>query len=204
MKPEGSMIITEIIPYGKMKSRVLTDEDFAFSVYRSETGKLGLAEGAVLTQEFLDGTLLPLLTRRAKERVVLLLEKQDYPEAVLRRKLRQSWTPEACIDAAIVWAREKHYLDDRRFTENYLAWHASGKSRRRLFSDLLSKGIDRDLAAELLEQCPVDEETQIAEELRKKHYDPESADPKERSRMAAHLARHGYSWAQIESALRQP
>ena len=46
--------------------------------------------------------------------------------------------------------------------------------------------------------------TQIAEELRKKHYDPESADPKERSRMAAHLARHGYSWAQIESALRQP
>ena len=196
------MIITEIIPYGKMKSRVLTDRDFAFSVYRTELRKFGLEEGGELTDEFLETVLMPLLTRRAKERVVLLLEKQDYPEAVLRRKLRQSYTPEACIDAAVAWASEKHYLDDRRFAENYLSWHASGKSRRRLFSDLMAKGIDRDLAAELLEQCPVDEEAQIAEELRKKHFDPETADSKERQRMAAYLARHGYAWSLIESTLR--
>ncbi len=196
------MIITEIIPYGKMKSRVLTDEDFAFSVYRTEARKLGLAEGRELTEEFLETVLLPLLTRRARERVVLLLEKQDYPEAVLRRKLRQSYTPEVCIDAALCWAEEKHYLDDRRYAENYLSWHAAGKSRRRLFSDLMARGIDRDLAEELLEACPVDEESQIAAELRKKRFDPETADPKERQRMAAYLARHGYSWCQIENALR--
>ncbi len=196
------MIITEIIPYGKMKSRVLTDEDFAFSVYRTEARKLGLTEGRELTDAFLETVLLPLLTRRAKERVTALLEKQDYPEAVLRRKLRQSYTPEVCIDAAVEWAAERHYLDDRRYAENYLAWHAEGKSRRRLLSDLMAKGIDRDLAAELLEQCPVDEEAQIAGELRKKRFDPETADPKERQRMAAYLARHGYSWCQIENALR--
>ena len=62
--------------------------------------------------------------------------------------------------------------------------------------------IDRDLAAELLEQCPVDEEAQIAEELRKKHFDPDTADTKERRRMAAYLARHGYAWSLIESTLR--
>ena len=100
------MIITEIIPYGKMKSRVLTDGDFAFSVYRTELRKFGLEEGGELTEQFLETVLIPLLTGRAKERVVLLLEKQDYPEAVLRRKLRQSYTPEVCIDAALAWASE--------------------------------------------------------------------------------------------------
>ena len=67
---------------------------------------------------------------------------------------------------------------------------------------LQEKGVPREVAEELLETTPPDEEAQILRELRKRRFDPEHADLKERKRTAAFLMRKGYSWAQIESALR--
>ena len=196
------MIITEILPYGKMKSRVLTDEDLVFSVYRGELKKYGLEEGAELSGRMMEEVLLPLLTKRARERIVRLLKDRDYPEAELRRKLELSWYPEQCIAEALQWARDRHYTDDRRFAENYIRWNGEGKSRRRLMYDLAQKGISRELAEELLEEMPPDEEAQIRKELKKQDYHPENADPKERQRIAAKLSRRGYSWTQIENAMR--
>ena len=196
------MIITEICPYGKMKSRVLTDEGLVFSVYRSELNKYGLEEGRELTEEVLEGVLYPLLKKRAVERVVRLLKEKDYTEAELMRKLRLTYCPEECARQAVQWALERHYVDDRRYAENYIRWHAEGKSRRRILLDLQEKGVPREVAEELLETTPPDEEAQILRELRKRRFDPEHADLKERKRTAAFLMRKGYSWAQIESALR--
>ena len=196
------MIITEILPYGKMKSRVLTDGDLVFSVYKGELKKYGLEEGAELSERMTEDVLLPLLTKRARERIVKLLKDRDYPEEELRKKLKLSWYPEQCISDALRWAQEKHYVDDRRFAENYIRWNGEGKSRRRLMFDLTQKGISRELAEELLEEMPPDEGAQIRKELKKQNYQPENADPKERQRIAAKLSRRGYSWAQIENAMR--
>ena len=196
------MIITEILPYGKMKSRVLTDGDLVFSVYKGELKKYGLEEGAELSERMTEDVLLPLLTKRARERIVKLLKDRDYPEEELRKKLKLSWYPEQCISDALRWAQEKHYVDDRRFAENYIRWNGEGKSRRRLMFDLTQKGIGRELAEELLEEMPPDEAAQIRKELEKQNYRPENADPKERQRIAAKLSRRGYSWTQIENAMR--
>ena len=196
------MIITEILPYGKMKSRVLTDGDLVFSVYKGELKKYGLEEGAELSERMTEDVLLPLLTKRARERIVKLLKDRDYPEEELRKKLKLSWYPEQCISDALRWAQEKHYVDDRRFAENYIRWNGEGKSRRRLMFDLTQKGISRELAEELLEEMPPDEAAQIRKELEKQNYRPENADPKERQRIAAKLSRRGYSWTQIENAMR--
>ena len=167
------MIITEILPYGKMKSRVLTDGDLVFSVYKGELKKYGLEEGAELSERMTEDVLLPLLTY-----------------------------PEQCISDALKWAQEKHYVDDRRFAENYIRWNGEGKSRKRLMYDLTQKGISRELAEELLEEMPPDEAAQIRKELEKQKYHPEKADLKERQRIAAKLSRRGYSWTQIENAMR--
>lgn len=197
------MIITEIHPYGKMKSRVLTDGDLVFSVYRTELRKFGLEEGKELPEEKLELLIYPVLKKRAKERLMLLLKARDYPEAELRRKLEQAWCPENCIREALQWAKNHHYVDDRRYAENYIRWHGSGKSRRRLLYDLAQKGIGRELAEELLEESPPDEEEQILRELKKKKYDPGNDDLKTKQRIAASLGRKGYNWSQIETAMRR-
>ena len=68
--------------------------------------------------------------------------------------------------------------------------------------DLAQKGISRELTEELLEEMPPDEEAQIRKELKKQNYHPDNADPRERQKIAAKLSRRGYSWTQIENAMR--
>lgn len=81
------MIITEILPLGAKKSKVLTDEDFAFSLYRGEVKKMELEVGRELTADFLRTELYPLLIRRSRERLLYLLKQRDYTEAELKKKV---------------------------------------------------------------------------------------------------------------------
>lgn len=197
------MTVTEIRPLGRRKSRVLTDEDFAFSLYRTELCAMGIREGAELSEEWLQKALFPLLIRRAKARILFLLRARDYTEAELRRKLSESGCPVCCAEKVLCWARDRHYTDDRRFAEHYVACHAAGRSRRRMLSELIEKGICRELAEELVEAAAPDETAQILAELKKRRYEAGSDDPKEKRKMAARLARQGYSWSRIENALRE-
>lgn len=196
------MKVTEIVPFGKTRSKVLTDEDFVFVLYRGELRRFGIAEDAVLTEEFLEGTLFPFLTKRAKERVVNLLKDQDRTEQELRRKLRASWYPEPCIDSVISWARDLHYVDDERYARYYLESHSDRRSRRRLIFDLMNRGIPKEVTERLLLEAPADEEAAVEKELRKKRYDPETADDDTKRKLAAYLSRKGYGWEIIGRYLR--
>jgi regulatory protein len=191
------MLVTEIVPFKKSRSKVLTDGDFAFVLYNGELKKLRISEGAEITEEKLNGTILPLLNRRARERVVYLLKDMDKTEAELKRKLREACYPESCIEAAVSWAREKHYVDDERFASGYAEYHSAGKSRKKLLYDMILKGVPREIAEKTLEAKPVDEEEQIRRELAKRRYDPETADIDAKRKMTAFLARKGYSWDMI-------
>jgi len=197
------MIITEIKPFGKTKSKVLTDGDFAFVLYKTEIRKLKLAEGEELPESELDEVIIPLLTKRARERIVYLLKDSDRTEAELVRKLRESCCPEPCTEKAIAWAREKHYVDDERYASCYAEYHSAGKSRRKLLYDLMQKGVAKEIAEKVLEEQPVDEEEQIRRELKKRGFDAENTNPDERKKITAALARKGYSWELIEHFLKE-
>ena len=120
------MIISGILPYGKTKSRVLTDGDLVFSLYRSEIRRYALKPGSVLTDAFLETELYPLLRRRARERVLRLLQARDYPEGELRRKLEQGYCPPEIAEETVRWVRELHYVDDSRYAGQYVMWHSKG------------------------------------------------------------------------------
>ena len=122
------MIITEILPLGAKKSKVLTDEDFAFSLYRGEIKKMELEVGRELTAEFLRTELYPLLIRRSRERLLYLLKQRDYTEAELKRKFREGFYPEEIAELALDYGRKLHYVDDRRVAETYIRTRSSSKS----------------------------------------------------------------------------
>ena len=188
------MTITQILPIGKKKSRVLTDEGLAFAVYQTELSKLRLEEGAVLSPAFLEEELFPLLTRRAYSRAIHLLTVRDYSEQDLRRKYEESGIPEFCCDRAVSLLKEHRFLDDRRFAESYIRSHSENKSHRQLMAGLMQHGISRDTADELLADILPDEEAQIQRLLEKRRYNPDTADAKEQQRTASFLARKGYGW----------
>lgn len=195
------MTITEILPLGTKKSKVLTDEDFAFSLYRGEVKKMELEVGRELTDDFLKTELYPLLIRRSRERLLYLLKQRDYTEEELRRKFREGFYPEEIAELALDYGRSLRYVDDRRVAETYIRTRSGEKSARYLKTALLNRGVDKELIEELLEAEAPDEGAQICRELKKRGYSPE-LDAKAEQRIYAALLRKGYTYGAIRDAIR--
>lgn len=194
------MTIEKIIPFGKTRSKVLFEEGLVLMLYNGEVKRLRLVEGGELSEDIYTSKLLPVLKKRAMERLVYILKSSDKPESELRRKLKEGCYPSPVIDEVIAWACSKHYIDDERYAETYLRYHAKGKSKKMLAYDLQSKGVSKELIDRMLEDADIDEGEQIKAELIKRHYASEM-DDKEKQRICAALMRKGYSWNAIRSAM---
>ena len=195
------MTITEILPLGTKKSKVLTDEDFAFSLYRGEIKKMELEVGKELTGDFLKTELYPLLIRRSRERLLYLLKQRDYTEAELRRKFHEGFYPEEIAELALDYGRSLRYVDDRRVAETYIRTRSREKSARYIKTALRNRGVDKELIEELLEAEAPDESAQICRELKKRRYSTE-LDNKAEQRIYAALLRKGYTYGAIRDAIR--
>lgn len=193
------MRVDKIIGHGKTKSKVIFDDGFTLCLYNGEIAKWHIIEDGEVTEAFYEGTILPVLDKRARERLVNILKDSDKPEAKLREKLREGAYPQSCIDNAIAWAKSKHYVDDERYVDTYLRYHSDGKSRKLLMYDLMQKGIDKELILRMLDEIEVDEDAQVRKELARRGYEP-GMDQKEKQKIIAALARKGYSWATINNA----
>ena len=195
------MIIEKIDSYDKKRDKVLTDEGLVLLLYKGEIRKLRFQEGMEISDEFYRGTVLPILVKRARERLVYILKNSDKPEAEIRRKYKEGFYPDEAAEAAIEWGKLHHYIDDARYTDNYIRYHSEGKSARKIMYDLMAKGISKELIEQYLDMAEIDEKSQVTAELRKRHFDPEDADPAVRRKIAAALMRKGYSWDTVRSCM---
>lgn len=200
-----SMLIQDIqlIPHkkNKYKVRLLGGEDLV--LYKREIKTYGLEAGEDLSDATYERILQETLIPRAKRRAMHLLEKQDRTRKNLMDKLRESDYPPEAVDAAVAYVESYHYIDDERYARSYVHFHQEGKSKGRIKQDLMQKGIDRDIIALVLdEEYETSEDDMIRDLLRKKHYDPETADAKERNKMYRFLLGRGFSSNDISRVLR--
>lgn len=136
-------------------------------------------------------------TEKAVNRAMQLLTARDYTEKQLRDKLLKHFEEQETA-AAIAYVKSYHYLDDVRYADNYLEYYKDFRSYRRMEVDLMKKGIARDVIRvcweDKLEQgCDYDEGEQIRRLLEKRHFNPGTADYKEKQRTYAFLCRKGFS-----------
>lgn len=144
------------------------------------------------------------LKKRARLRCMHLLERRDYTEKQLRDKLRMGKTeyPPEVIEDAVQYVKGYRYVDDARYACRYVENMKERKSRRQIEQELYQRGISRELAQAAFEQVQeVPEEELILSWIKKRRYDAENADVKERQRMYAFLARKGFSQGAISRAL---
>lgn len=207
------MTVKSITPVGKRKCRVLLDEGFALVLYRGEIKKYGIEENGDLSQECYQEIIQDVLCRRAKERVLYLLNAMDRTEGELRKKLREGEYPKEAEDYALEYAKRMGYVNDENYARRYVDCFSERKSRKQLIWDLQRKGISRDIINSAVEETDIDEERQIAVLLKKKGYfkkkeengsDSFEHDRKAYQRAAAFLARKGFSWEAISRALGVP
>ena len=200
------MIVTDIVEMDKKRSKIYINGEFAFVIYKGELRDYSIKEGQELSESNYQEILDVVLPKRCKLRAMNLLQKKDYTEKQLRDKLLEGLYPKEIIDDAIHYVKAYHYLDDERYSRDYIAYHMSIRSKNRIIQDLSGKGISKDIFMPIVEELYVEEDSdveldQIKKLLLKKHYDPELTEYKEKQKIMAFLMRKGFQMSDIRRAM---
>ena len=195
---ECSMQVTCVEHLQKGKYKLCLDSGESMLLYRGELRSLGIREGDMLTEEMYQHIMKEIIGKRAKKRALHLLEKQDRTEHQLREKLAGSDYPGECIDDAIAYVYQYHYLDDLRFARNYVRCFMDRLSRQQIKMKLMSKGVKREDVEKALNEEYIQEETaQIYKLLEKRHYRGEEKDTAEYRKVYQFLLRRGFKSSDI-------
>lgn len=195
------MIVAEIVPMDKRRSKVILEDDFALVLYRGEIRKFGIEEGKPLSEETYQEILQKVLLKRARERVLFLLKSSDKTEQELRQKLKDGGYPQEAADYAIDFLKDHNFINDQDYGRRYVESNLVRKSQRQIQYELQKKGLDKEMIREIFEEQPVDEEAQIRAYVKKKRLKPEEMDFKERNKVMSALGRRGFSYDVISRVL---
>lgn len=192
------MLVTQISEVSKSRSRIYLDGQFAFILYKGELRQFHIKEGQELTEECYRQIMTEILPKRAKLRSMNLLQSRDYTRKQLEDKLKQGEYPQECIEEALSYVESYGYIDDNRYAEDYIEYHIQNKSRMRIETDLMRRGISKEVirrAFEMLGDLGVvqDEAAMIRDLLNKKKYSAYTATKQEQRKMYGFLYRKGFS-----------
>ena len=147
--------ITKVTPTLRDPERVSVYIDGAFAVALSaiEAMQRGLQPGRVLDDEAVQQLEQVAEIDKATNAALAFVAYRPRAEREVRDRLRRRAFGQAAIDAAIVKLRGWRYLDDRAFAELWVENRAEHhpRGRRALQAELRAKGIDREIAGEVLE-----------------------------------------------------
>ena len=192
------MLVTQISEVSKSRSRIYLDGQFAFILYKGELRQFQIKEGQELTEECYRQIMTQILPKRAKLRSMNLLQSRDYTRKQLEDKLKQGEYPQECIEEALSYVESYGYIDDRRYAGDYIEYHIQTKSRMRIETDLMRRGISKEVIRQAFEELSglgvvQDEAALIRDLLNKRKYCADTATKQEQQKMYGFLYRKGFS-----------
>ena len=202
-----SRIVTQIEEYDKKRCRIYLDEEFAFLLYKGELSEYKLTKGNVIEEEIYQKILKEILPKRAKKRCLNLLQKKNYTEYKLREKLKEGMYSIEIENEAIAYVKSFHYIDDYRYACDYIFYHKEDLSSKKIEEKLRLKGISEEILQRAIQDSyDIDEEEKAElslayKLLKKKHYNQESMDWKEKQKIYAYLLRKGIQNSTIKKAM---
>jgi regulatory protein len=202
--------ITEIRRTGEDKPRltVFVDGVEAFTVSEEVARELGLSVGRELAQPAADRVAADHDGTKAREAALRLLAVRARSEGELSDRLRRKGFSEDLTAAVVFSLAEVGLVDDEAFAR---AW-ADERVRlrpvgpRRLAQELLSKKVNRDLAARVVDETFREHsELELARRaVEKKARVPGGADGgKRRARLHSFLVRRGFSYEVAAAVLKE-
>jgi regulatory protein len=198
--------VTALRPTKRDPDRIAVDLDgsFAFALPATLLADERIDVGDMLESDRVVALLAADQASRATEAALVFLSYRPRSEKEVRDRLRRGGYEQDAIEHAIVRLHEWRYLDDadfaRRWVENRTAHRPRG--RRLLQQELRQKGIGGEIAREAIDDADLDE-TGAAEALARRRLPSYAGDEPAaiRRRLGAYLARRGYGYDVIRSAL---
>jgi regulatory protein len=198
--------VTALRPTKRDPDRLAVDLDgsFAFALPAQLVADERVDVGDMLDVDRVTALLAADQASRATEAALVFLGYRPRSEKEVRDRLRRGGYEPAAIEHAIARLHEWRYLDDadfaRRWVENRTAHRPRG--RRLLQQELRHKGIDGEIARDAIDDADLDE-TGAAEALARRRLPSYAGDEPAaiRRRLGAYLARRGYGYDVIRTAL---
>lgn len=197
-------IITGYQSLGKGRVELCLNEKIKFWLYAGEARKLSLKEGQELSEEQYQYILHEIIGKRAIKRAMHLLERQEKTEHQLREKLLQNAYPTEAVEDAISYLKRYHYLDDERYARTFIRYHQEKRSKMRLKTDLMRRGVTKEVIELCLEEeFDSDEQEKIRELMEKKRFLADTADDAQFRKMYQFLMRRGFKSQDILRAMKK-
>lgn len=197
------MTVTKIEPLSKTRYKVYLDGQFAFTLYKGELSRYHIAEESVIEDDIYDSLRL-IVIKRAKLRAMHLLYDMGRTESQLRTKLKQGGYVEDAVEAAIRYVKSFGYINDMEYARSFIDSRKDRKSKKELYAALLQKGVPAEIVEQVFEEADYGEKDSrqaIEALMRKKSYNPETADVKEKQKMMGYLMRKGFSYQDVRNVL---
>ncbi len=197
------MLITAIEPRRKSLSALYLDGELAVNLDTETLLKSGRKPGQEIDDEQLHELITESESRRAREKALYLLEHRSHSQKELADKISRATSREAAENAARHMA-EIGLVDDEAYARSLAAelLGRKGYSAQRARQELLQKGIDRELAEQIIEETAPNPVEKIRELIDRK-YRAYLNDERGCRRSVAALQRLGYRWDDIRTALNQ-
>lgn len=196
------MTVTKIEPLSKTRYKVYLDGQFAFTLYKGELSRYHIAEESVIEDDIYDSLRL-IVIKRAKLRAMHLLSDMGRTESQLRTKLKQGGYAEDAVEAAIRYVKSFGYIK-YGICKEFIDSRKDRKSKKELYAALLQKGVPAEIVEQVFEEADYGEKDSrqaIEALMRKRSYNPETADVKEKQKMMGYLMRKGFSYQDVRNVL---
>ena len=197
------MTVTKIEAVTKTRYKVYVDEQFAFVLYKGELSRYKVTEGEEILISTYEEIRKDVITKRAKLRALHLLNSMGRTEVQLRNKLKDSDYTDDIVEEAIKYVKSFGYVNDKEYARSFILNRKDKKSRKELYMLLIQKGVMTEILDEVFEEVYDEDSSKdaIFAILRKKNYNPETADRIQTQKILGYLTRKGFSYEDIRQVL---
>ncbi len=137
----------------------------------------------------------------AFDKAVNLLAFKDRTKKEIYDKLKEKGYSIDEIDIAVCKLCEYGYINDERYALSYIKANIGKKGKKLIKTELINKGVDRDVVAVSLEEVFVDEYETIDSIILRRYSDVDFKDEKIRRRVFGYLQRRGFDYGSISAAI---
>ena len=157
-------------------------------------------EGSVLSEETLAVLLAASARRRVREKAIWFLSMRDYTKQELSKKLCKE-AEKALVDETVEALAAQGLIREEAYarmlaTERVTRQH---RPRRRVQQELIQRGVDRDVATQIVNEIATDDLQEALALLEKKRYTDNNMQ-KLRQKVCGFLARQGFDYATVRQA----
>ncbi len=209
--------ITKVSIQKKDKSRVniFIDGNFFCGLSLSTFAKYSLYDGKELHDEELDHIFKDDLRERLTLRVISYLADAQKTETQVKKyilitliKKKGEWYAdlskpeiEELTEKVIENLKKYGYINDEKYAESFINSRLKNKPRGKsvLLGELLSKGVEKSVAQEKIDECVDDEYTVLKNVFMKKFKDGKIT--KNDTKKIGYLLRKGFNWDLIEQLI---